>query len=205
MSRLTIRKVAVLGAGVMGAQIAAHCANADVPVMLFDLPGDGPPNAIVDKALAALKKLDPAPLASRERLGFIEAANYGSDLERLREADLIIEAIAEKMAWKRDLYEKVAPYVRPDAIFASNTSGLSIGALGQAMPAGLRSRFCGVHFFNPPRYMPLVELIATPQTDVAMLDGLEGWLTTRLGKGIVRARDTPNFVANRVGCSRFWP
>jgi 3-hydroxyacyl-CoA dehydrogenase len=199
VSRLTIRKVAVLGAGVMGAQIAAHCANADVPVMLFDLPGDGPPNAIVDKALAALKKLDPAPLASRERLGFIEAANYGSDLERLREADLIIEAIAEKMAWKRDLYEKVAPYVRRDAIFASNTSGLSIGALGQAMPAGLRSRFCGVHFFNPPRYMPLVELIATPQTDVAMLDGLEGWLTTRLGKGIVRARDTPNFVANRVG------
>ncbi len=199
MSKLIIRKVAVLGAGVMGAQIAAHCANADVPVVLFDLPADGKPNAIVDKALAGLKKLDPAPLAARDKLGFIQAANYGSDLEKLRDADLIIEAIAEKMEWKQDLYAKVAPFVRPDAIFASNTSGLSIEALGQAMPAELRERFCGIHFFNPPRYMPLVELIATSQTNAGMLDALETWLTGRLGKGIVRAKDTPNFVANRVG------
>ncbi len=200
MNRLVIRKVAVLGAGVMGAQIAAHCVNADVPVVLFDLPTDGgKPNAIADKAIAALKKLDPAPLAAKDRLGFIEAANYATDLEKLREADLIIEAIAEKMEWKLDLYAKVAPYLREDAIFASNTSGLSIGKLSEGMPAAVRGRFCGIHFFNPPRYMPLVELIPTVDTDPAMLDSLETWLTGRLGKSIVRAKDTPNFVANRVG------
>ena len=200
MNTLIIRKVAVLGAGVMGAQIAAHCANADVPVVLFDLAGpEGAPNGIVDKAIAGLKKLDPAPLGSKDRARAIEAANYGTDLEKLRDCDLIIEAIAEKMEWKRDLYAKVAPFLRADAIFASNTSGLSINALGEAMPAALRARFCGIHFFNPPRYMPLVELIATASTDPAMLDDLETWLTRRLGKSIVRAKDTPNFVANRVG------
>ncbi|MBI1906519.1 MAG: 3-hydroxyacyl-CoA dehydrogenase/enoyl-CoA hydratase family protein [Rhodocyclales bacterium] len=200
MSNFIIRKVAVLGAGVMGAQIAAHCANAGVPVVLFDLPAkEGKPNAIVDKALAGLKKLDPAPLAAKDKLAAIGAANYGSDLEQLRECDLIIEAIAEKMEWKLDLYAKVAPFMRADAIFASNTSGLSINSLAEGMPAALRGRFCGIHFFNPPRYMPLVELIATRDTDPTMLDQLESWLTTRLGKGIVRAKDTPNFVANRVG------
>lgn len=200
MSNFIVRKVAVLGAGVMGAQIAAHCANADVPVVLFDLPAkDGKPNAIVDKALASLKKLDPAPLATKDRLALITAANYGSDLEQLRDCDLIIEAIAEKMEWKLDLYAKVAPFIRADAVFASNTSGLSIDRLSDGMPAELRGRFCGVHFFNPPRYMALVELIATGTTDPAMLDQLETWLTTRLGKSIVRAKDTPNFVANRVG------
>ncbi len=200
MSRLIIRKVAVLGAGVMGAQIAAHCANAGVPVILFDLPAkEGDPNGISKKAVDALRKLEPAPLATRDRAQFIDVANYGSDLDKLRDCDLIIEAIAEKMEWKLDLYAKVAPFVRADAIFASNTSGLSIEALSHGMPESARGQFCGIHFFNPPRYMALVELIATRSTDAAMLDGLETWLTTRLGKSIVRAKDTPNFVANRVG------
>ena len=200
MSRLIIRKVAVLGAGVMGAQIAAHCANADVPVILFDLPApEGEPNGIANKALAGIGKLDPAPFASRERAQYIETANYEADLARLGECELVIEAIAEKMEWKLDLYARVAPFLRPGAVFASNTSGLSITALATGMPVERRSRFCGIHFFNPPRYMPLVELIPTADTDAAMLDALEAWLTTRLGKSIVRARDTPNFVANRVG------
>ncbi|AMO38566.1 3-hydroxyacyl-CoA dehydrogenase/enoyl-CoA hydratase family protein [Thauera humireducens] len=200
MSRLIIRKVAVLGAGVMGAQIAAHCANADVPVILFDLPArEGPANGIVDKAVAGMKKLDPAPFAAKDRAQYVEAANYGSDLARLGECDLVIEAIAEKMEWKLDLYAKVAPHLKPGAVFASNTSGLSINALSAGMPAGARNRFCGIHFFNPPRYMPLVELIPTAETDPGMLDALEAWLTTCLGKSIVRAKDTPNFVANRVG------
>ncbi len=200
MSRLIIRKVAVLGAGVMGAQIAAHCANADLPVILFDLPaGEGDANGVVTKALAAMKKLDPAPFAAKDRGRFVEAANYASDLARLGECDLVIEAIAEKMEWKLDLYAKVAPHLKPGVVFASNTSGLSIHALAAGMPESLRSRFCGIHFFNPPRYMPLVELIPAAETDPAMLDALEAWLTTRLGKSIVRARDTPNFVANRVG------
>lgn len=200
MSNFIIRKVAVLGAGVMGAQIAAHCANADVPVILFDLPArEGEPNGIVNKALGSLKKLDPAPFAAKDRAQYIEAANYGSDLARLGECDLVIEAIAEKMEWKLDLYAKVAPHLKPGAVFASNTSGLPINALAEGMPAALRSRFCGIHFFNPPRYMALVELIPTADTDAAMLDALEAWLTTRLGKSIVRAKDTPNFVANRIG------
>ena len=200
MSNFIVRKVAVLGAGVMGAQIAAHCANADIPVILFDLAArDGAPNATVERALAGLRKLDPAPLATPARLGAIEAANYDTDLERLRECDLVIEAIAERMDWKLDLYARVASHVREDVVFASNTSGLSIARLGEGMPPALRARFCGLHFFNPPRYMPLVELIPTPDTDPGLLDALETWLTRRLGKSVVRAKDTPNFVANRIG------
>jgi 3-hydroxyacyl-CoA dehydrogenase len=250
VSNFIVRKVAVLGAGVMGAQIAAHCANANVPVVLFDLParegvpergagaprsgdataearmktadltgtpptapgshlpatpaGTAPPsavdpNGIVRKALDGLKKLEPSPLATKDRVACIDAANYDSGLEQLRGCDLVIEAIAEKMEWKRDLYRKVAPFVAGHAIFASNTSGLSINALSEALPEALRSRFCGIHFFNPPRYMQLVELIPCKASAPQMLDDLETFLTTTLGKGVVRALDTPNFVANRVG------
>ncbi|MDP3287304.1 MAG: 3-hydroxyacyl-CoA dehydrogenase/enoyl-CoA hydratase family protein [Methyloversatilis sp.] len=195
-----IRRVAVLGAGVMGAQIAAHCANANVSVVLFDLAAkEGDPDGIVKRALDGLKKLEPAPLATADRLALIEVANYDRDLARLGECDLVIEAIAERMDWKHGLYEKVAPHLRADAIFASNTSGLSINALADGCPDSLRSRFCGVHFFNPPRYMSLVELIPSRSTDAALLDALETFLTTTLGKNVVRALDTPNFVANRVG------
>mgnify|MGYP000694546849 CR=1 FL=1 len=200
MSNFIVRKAAVLGAGVMGAQIAAHLANAEVPVVLFDLPAkEGDPNGIVKKALDGLKKLEPSPLATADRVAYIDAANYGHDLELLKGCDLIIEAIAEKMEWKDDLYRKIAPFVSPTAIIASNTSGLSINRLSEALPESLRAQFCGIHFFNPPRYMHLVELIATKSTAPALLDQLESWLVSRLGKGIVRALDTPNFVANRVG------
>ncbi|MEP6677832.1 MAG: 3-hydroxyacyl-CoA dehydrogenase/enoyl-CoA hydratase family protein [Betaproteobacteria bacterium] len=197
---LNVRKAAVLGAGVMGAQIAAHLVNADVPVLLFDLPAkDGAPDALVKKAIDGLAKLEPAPLAVRERAQWIDAADYGSGLARLAGCDLVIEAIAERMDWKRDLYAKVAPHLSPDAVIVSNTSGLSLASLSDALPAALRSRFCGVHFFNPPRYMHLVELIPAPATDAALLDALETFLTTTLGKGVVRAKDTPNFIANRIG------
>ncbi|HCZ17410.1 MAG TPA: 3-hydroxyacyl-CoA dehydrogenase [Candidatus Accumulibacter sp.] len=200
MSNFIVRKAAVLGAGVMGAQIAAHLANAEVPVVLFDLPArDGDANGIVNRAIEALRKLEPSPLASKDRVNYIDAANYSQHLDQLRGCDLIIEAIAEKTDWKDDLYRQIAPFVSADAIIASNTSGLSINRLSEALPEALRSRFCGIHFFNPPRYMHLVELIATRRTDPALLDNLESWLVSRLGKGIVRALDTPNFVANRVG------
>ncbi|MFZ5582789.1 MAG: 3-hydroxyacyl-CoA dehydrogenase/enoyl-CoA hydratase family protein [Pseudomonadota bacterium] len=199
-SKLIVRRAAVLGAGVMGAQIAAHLANADVPVVLFDLAAkEGDPNGIVKKALDGLKKLDPAPLASKERLAHIDAANYEQHLSLLGECDLVIEAIAEKMEWKEDLYRKIAPHLKAGAIVASNTSGLSINKLSSTVPAEKRANFCGIHFFNPPRYMPLVEIIATTDSDPAMLDRLETWLVSRLGKSVVRAKDTPNFVANRVG------
>lgn len=200
MSTFTVKHAAVLGAGVMGAQIAAHLANAGIPVTLFDLTAkEGARNAIAERALAALRKLEPAPLARPEQLALIEAANYDDDLERLAQCDLVIEAIAERLDWKTDLYHRIAPHVAPHAILASNTSGLSIGTLADALPAALRPRFCGVHFFNPPRYMRLVELIATPHTQAQVLDQLETWLTSQLGKGVVRALDTPNFVANRIG------
>ena len=200
MSHFIVKKVAVLGAGVMGAQIAAHCVNAKVPVVLFDLPAkEGPKNGIVLRAIENLKKLSPAPLGNKEHASLIEVANYEDNLELLKGCDLIIEAIAERMDWKHDLYKKVAPHIAPNAIFASNTSGLSITALSDGFDAELKARFCGVHFFNPPRYMHLVELIPTASTKPEYLDQLEGFLTTTLGKGVVRAKDTPNFIANRVG------
>jgi 3-hydroxyacyl-CoA dehydrogenase len=200
MSNFIVKKVAVLGAGVMGAQIAAHCVNAKVPVVLFDLPArEGPKNGIVLKAIEGLKKLSPAPLGNKDDAACIEVANYDDNLELLKGCDLIIEAIAERMDWKHDLYKKVAPFIAPNAIFASNTSGLSITALSEGFDAALKGRFCGVHFFNPPRYMHLVELIPTAATKPEILDQLEGFLVTTLGKGVVRAKDTPNFIANRVG------
>ncbi|HNH36468.1 MAG TPA: 3-hydroxyacyl-CoA dehydrogenase family protein, partial [Rhodocyclaceae bacterium] len=200
MSNFIVRKVAVLGAGVMGAQIAAHCVNAKVPVVLFDLPArEGPKNGIVLKAIEGLKKLNPAPLGNKDDAACIEVGNYDDHLELLRGCDLVIEAIAERMDWKHDLYRKVAPFIAPNAIFASNTSGLSITDLSEGFDAELKARFCGVHFFNPPRYMHLVELIPTAATRPEILDQLEGFLVTTLGKGVVRAKDSPNFIANRVG------
>ncbi len=199
-SPLIVRKAAVLGAGVMGAQIAAHFTNAGIPVILFDLPAkEGDPNGLATRAIAGLVKLEPAPLAAKDRAAAIVAANYGSDLPRLAECDLVIEAIAERLDWKRDLYEKITPHLAPTAVLVSNTSGLSLSALSAAVPEAVRTRFCGMHFFNPPRYMYLVELIAGPQTDAALLDALETFLTSALGKGVIRAKDTPNFIANRVG------
>ncbi len=195
-----IRKAAVLGAGVMGAQIAAHLVNANVETLLFELPAkEGDPNGNVKKALEALKKLDPSPLASPAKLTCIQPANYEQNLELLRDCDLVIEAIAERMDWKSDLYRKVTPHLGAHSIFASNTSGLSINQLAQAFPDAQRHRFCGIHFFNPPRYMHLVELIPGTDTDVTLLDQLEEFLVSTLGKGVVRAKDTPNFIANRIG------
>ncbi len=200
MTSFQVKKVAVLGAGVMGAQIAAHLVNVKVPVILFDLPAkEGPKNGIVTRAVENLKKLKPSPLGVAADAELIRTANYEEHMELLKECDLVIEAIAERMDWKLDLYQKIAPFVAPHAIVASNTSGLSITRLSEALPEAIRPRFCGIHFFNPPRYMTLVELIVTPTTEPAILDHLEVFVTSGLGKGVVRAKDTPNFIANRIG------
>jgi len=200
MNRFQVRQVAVLGAGVMGAQIAAHLVNCKVPVVLFDLPAkDGPKNGIVTRAVEGLKRLKPAPLGVPEDVALIRQANYEEHLALLGECDLVIEAIAERMDWKLDLYQKIASSLAPSAIVASNTSGLSITKLSEVLPDSIKPRFCGIHFFNPPRYMALVELINTPTTAPDVLDDLEGFVTSALGKSVVRAKDTPNFIANRVG------
>ena len=198
--KLHVRRVAVLGAGVMGAQIAAHLTNAGVDTVLFDLPAKaGPVDGIVLKAIANLGKLSPAPLASKALAAAITPANYDSGLDQLRGCDLVIEAIAERMDWKQDLYRKIAPFVPAHAVLASNTSGLGINKLAEVLPEELRHRFCGVHFFNPPRYMHLAELIPAKATDPRVLEGLETFLVTTLGKGVVYAKDTPNFIGNRIG------
>jgi 3-hydroxyacyl-CoA dehydrogenase len=200
-----IKKVAILGAGVMGAQIAAQCINVGLPVVLFDLPSkseDGKPvnkNAIAQKAIENLKKLKPAPLGLASEANLIIPANYEDDLGLLEDCDLIIEAIAERLDWKHALYEKVAPHIPAHSLFATNTSGLPIGELAKGFSGELKKRFCGVHFFNPPRYMHLLELIPAADTDPAVLDTLETFMTSTMGKGVVRAKDTPNFVGNRVG------
>ncbi len=197
---LRIRRAAVLGAGVMGAQIAAHLANANVEVLLFDLPAkEGDPNGIVTKAIANLGKLSPTPLAVKSKASEIIPANYDQHLPLLAHCDLVIEAIAERMDWKHDLYRKICPHLKEDAVIASNTSGLPINQLAEGLPPERHERFCGVHFFNPPRYMHLVELIPIRRTSPAVLDALESFLTTTLGKGVVRAKDTPNFIGNRIG------
>ena len=195
-----VRRAAVLGAGVMGAQIAAHLVNAGVPTVLFDLTArEGDPRGVARRAIEGLAKLEPAPLAAKDLGGAIVPAHYGEDLALLGDCDLVVEAIAERLDWKRDLYAKIGPHLKDGAVLATNTSGLSIAALAQSVPAAHRARFCGVHFFNPPRYMHQFELVAGPDTPADLLDALETFLTTTLGKGVIRAKDTPNFVANRIG------
>ncbi len=199
--RQAIDKIAVLGAGTMGAQIAAHFANARFPVVLFDLKSDDEnnPNKAIKESLENLKKLNPAPFGSKESIDYITPANYEDDIELLEDCDLIIEAVAEILDIKESLYTKIIRHVKEKAILASNTSGLSITKIASLLPENLKVNFCGIHFFNPPRYMPLVELIPHEELNVEIFDKLETFLVEKLGKSIIRAKDTPNFVANRLG------
>ncbi|GJM05017.1 MAG: 3-hydroxyacyl-CoA dehydrogenase [marine bacterium B5-7] len=193
-------KVAVLGAGVMGAQIAALLANMNVPVILFELAADEKDrNALSKQALKRLAKLKPAPFATSSVQHAIETANYDDDLDKLKGCDLIIEAIAENMNWKKNLYDRINSFIKDDAILATNTSGLGINKLAEILPKEKREQFVGIHFFNPPRYMHLVELIPCDATKLEHIDSLEEFLVTSLGKGVVVAKDTPNFIANRIG------
>lgn len=204
MSNLIIRKAAVLGAGVMGRQIGAHLAACGIPVVLFDLRSEkGDPSGIARKAVDTLLRSRPAPLLGKSLASWIEPANYDEDLSRLRDCDLVIEVIAERIDLKRTLYERILPWLGEDVVLASNTSGLSIDRLAEALPENRRKRFCGIHFFNPPRLMRLVELIPACETDPGLIDALESFITSRLGKGVVRALDTPNFIANRIGTFAF--
>lgn len=199
-SNIFIRKVAVLGAGVMGAQIAAQFINAGMKAYLFDLPAkEKDHNTLVNEALLGLKNLHPAPLGETEWLQNIIPANYEDDLAILKECDWVIEVIAERFEWKSELYRKISPYLGEHTIITSNTSGLSITQLAKSLTESQQKRFCGVHFFNPPRYMSLIELIPNPKTDKDLITQIETFLVSRLGKNVIHAKDTPNFIANRIG------
>ncbi len=195
-----IRRAAVLGSGVMGAQIAAHLANVGVSVLLFELPAaEDDKNANVVKALKGLTRLKPSPLATLSTQESIQAANYDQHLPELQHCDLVIEAITERLDWKQDLYRMVAPHLNEHTILATNTSGIGINKLAEALPDALKERFCAVHFFNPPRYMHLLEVIPHRDAQPELMETLLGFLTTTLGKGVVEAKDTPGFIGNRVG------
>src|SRR5580704_10830341 len=202
-----INKVAVLGAGTMGSRIAAHLANAGLPVVLLDIVPPGTDasapkqerNKIVLAVLDGLKKSKPAPFYSHESARLITIGNFDDDLALIAGCDWIIEVVAENMEIKRALLNKVQQHRRPDSIITSNTSGLPIHEIVEGMPMELRRHWFGTHFFNPPRYMRLLEIIATPDADLADMAAVEHFCDLRLGKAIVHAHDTPNFIANRIG------
>jgi 3-hydroxyacyl-CoA dehydrogenase len=195
-----IRRAAVLGAGTMGARIAAHLANAGLQVALLDLASDGPArSAIALQALDALKKSKPAAFFDPGLAGRITPGNFDDDLVLLGGCDWVIEAVTENLEIKQGLLKKIAPHLKPDVIVTTNTSGLPIASIATALPEALRRRWFGTHFFNPPRYMRLVEIIPTPDADPAAIDAVAHFCDQRLGKEVVFARDTPNFIANRIG------
>ncbi len=200
-----IQKVAVLGAGNMGSRIAAHLANAGVRVVLLDVvrraedAGGASRSSVAAGALEALKNAKPAAFFEPGLKRLITVGNFDDDLALLRDCDWIIEAVAEDLEIKRQLLSRIAPFRRANAIVTTNTSGLPIAQIAEQMDDGFRRHWFGTHFFNPPRYMRLLEIIPGPDTDPALLEGIRRFGEVRLGKTVVFAKDTPNFIANRIG------
>ncbi|HYF93533.1 MAG TPA: 3-hydroxyacyl-CoA dehydrogenase/enoyl-CoA hydratase family protein [Symbiobacteriaceae bacterium] len=210
-----IRKAAVLGAGVMGAQIAAHLANVGIPSLLLDIvPKELTPdearkgltleskavrNRFAAGALTKLAALKPSPVYTKEAIELITPGNFEDDLPKVAECDWVVEAIIENLAIKQELWKRVAALWKPGMIISSNTSGISIDKMSEGLPAEFRSHFLGTHFFNPPRYMKLLEIIPLPGTDPGIVAFMTDFAERTLGKGVVLAKDTPNFIANRIG------
>jgi len=212
---MLIKKAAVLGAGTMGAAIAAHLSNAGVETLLLDIaPKELEPqeearglslddrrvrNRIVSSLFDAAKKLKPAPFMSLANSKLITLGNFTDDLAKLGECDLVIEAVVENLEIKHKLFAEVEKFRKPTAVIASNTSGIPIDAIAEPFSDDFKAHFVGIHFFNPPRYMKLVELIPGKMTSGEISCGVAGFLDQRLGKGVVPAKDRPNFIANRIG------
>lgn len=211
-----INKVAVLGAGVMGATIAAHLANAGIQVLLLDIvprePNDAEKgagltlesrivrNRIAQSGLDGLLKMKPAPFLIPAYASYITVGNFTDDMAQIKECDWVVEVVLENMEIKKKLFtEMVVPNLKEGAILSTNTSGLSVNGLAQCLPESVRKNFLVTHFFNPPRYMRLMEMVACSDTDPAIVDLMANFLSVRLGKGIVYGKDTPNFIANRIG------
>jgi 3-hydroxyacyl-CoA dehydrogenase len=212
---LRIEKAAVLGAGTMGAQIAAHLANAGVPTLLLDIsPRELTPqesakglalestevkNRIARAGLEAAKKAKPAAFMSAHAARLVSTGNFDDDLARLKDCDLIIEAVVENLEIKRKLFARVEKFRRTGSIVATNTSGIPVAQIAEGFSEDFRAHFLGAHFFNPPRYLHLCELIPTEWTKPEVACSIFGFLDERLGKGVVVAKDRPNFIANRIG------
>ena len=195
-----IRKVAVLGSGVMGSAIACHLAQTGSKVLLLDLPSkEGPRNTPSEGALKAALKSKPAPIYSKRFIGRIECGNFDDDLHRIAECDWIIEVIVERLDIKQQLFERVEKYRKPGTLITSNTSGIPISQLSEGRSEDFQNNFCGTHFFNPPRYLQLLEIIPGPKTDKRVIDFFMGYGESILGKQSVLCKDTPAFIANRVG------
>ena len=205
-----IRKVAVLGSGVMGSGIAAHVANAGIPVLMLDMvpPEAGPGEDRSNKSfrnkfalggLANLKRLRPAPLYTPAALDLIEIGNFDDDLQRIAECDWVVEVVKEDLGVKQALFARVEPHLKPGAIISSNTSGLSVTGMLQGRGTAFRRSFLVTHFFNPVRYMKLLELVSGPDTEPGVLARMARFGEETLGKGIVWAKDSTNFIANRIG------
>src|SRR4051794_11415013 len=191
---MTIRSVAILGAGTMGAQIAAHVANAGLPVLLLDLTAD-----VAREGLKRARALKPDPFFTPDAAALISTGGFDTDFQKIATADWIMEAVVERLDVKRPLLERVDEARRAGSIASTNTSGISISALAEGRSDDFRRHWLGTHFFNPPRYLHLLELIPTAETDRAVVDYLAEFADHRLGKGVVVAKDTPNFIANHIG------
>ncbi len=197
---MEIRHAAVIGAGVMGSAIAAHIANAGIPVDLLDMPAkEGERDAIAKGAIERMLKTEPAPFMHRDNAKLIKPGSIEDHLDRLNEADWIVEAVVENLAIKQSLYRRLAAIRKPSAIVSSNTSTIPLKALAEGLPSDFAKNFAITHFFNPPRYMRLLEVVAPPGASSEAIDALVDFADRRLGKGIVRCKDTPGFVANRIG------
>ena len=197
---LRVRRAAVVGAGVMGSQIAGWMASLGIACELLDVASPAPDrNRLADQALRRLGQMKPAPLTTPAAARLIRTGNVEDHKDRLRDVDLVIEAIVEDLAAKQALWAELEPWIGPEAVIATNTSGLSVTEQVRGRSEPFRRRFLGIHFFNPPRYLRLVEVIPTADTEPALVEAVTAWLRRTLGKVPVLARDTPNFIGNRIG------
>lgn len=196
-----IQKIAVLGSGVMGRQIAAHCVNAGFDVLMLDIPAkEGKDrNTLVKDGLDALQKMNPSPLALPGFAKRIQTGNFDDDWDKLKEADWICEVVIERMDIKKKVLSRIDQVRRKDTIITTNTSGLPLSEMSEHCSESFKKHFLGTHFFNPPRYMKLLELIPTESTDPAVFEYMSDFAGKLLGKGVVKCKDTPNFIANRIG------
>lgn len=196
-----IRKVAVLGSGVMGSQIAAHCVNAGLDVLLLDLKSDDlkMPNRIAEESVKKIQKMTPAPFGLPEFASRIKIGNFDDDFDQLKDMDWICEVIIERMDIKKNMMSKIEAVRSPHTIVSSNTSGLPISEISEDCSDEFKANFLGTHFFNPPRYMKLLEVIPTESTSEEVINLMKSFCERVLGKGVVICKDTPNFIANRIG------